>query len=168
MADDQQPSGEQGLPPENQPQLDQDSAATVTNPDVDPENPRTGQDYVVGGSLQSPRSDTGENGEFHPQEGGTTQGGTRVSPITRRFMEARDHVQSCNEEKALRDRTGPCLECGATVSYGQTECPHAVLILGTCESCGTNYDRAGWTNRPGTRTAAEDQGDAAAPASEEA
>jgi hypothetical protein len=157
MADDQQPRD-----------TDDGVEATVTNPDVDPENPPTPQNYAVGGPLQSPPApDDGD--AFHPQEGGTTQGGERVSAATRRFIDARDHVQNCVEEKSLRDRTGVCTECGATVSYGQTECPHAVLVLGTCANCGTNYDRAGWTNKPTELTAAaEDQGDAAAPANQEA
>lgn len=70
--------------------------------------------------------------------------------VSQRYQEAADHVTSCPDEKTLRDRQGPCLECGAVVQYGQTECPHAVLILGTCDNCGTNYDRAGWTHRPET------------------
>lgn len=74
--------------------------------------------------------------------------------VNLRFVEARDHVLNCPEEKSLRDRTGACLTtysdgtvCDGQVRYGQTECPHGVLLIGTCETCGQNYDRAGWTHR---------------------
>jgi hypothetical protein len=56
----------------------------------------------------------------------------------------KEHIADCNDPKQLRDRVGTCTNDGEQVNYGQTECPHAVLLLGTCESCGTNYDRGGW------------------------
>lgn len=104
-----------------------------------------------------------EGGTDYVVEGVPVQPAQRTSgsAIQQRFVEAREHVMSCPDEKELRDRTGECLNCGAIVHYGQTTCPHAVLVLGTCENCGTNYDRAGWTNKP------VQEGEAAAPTSQE-
>jgi hypothetical protein len=122
-------------------------------------------DYVVGGPTEA--AAPAQGGGFAPSEGGITQGGTRPTVRTRRFEEARAHVEACADEKTLTDRVGTCdtlmaggSTCGATVPFGQTECPHAVLITGTCPNCGTVHTRAGktagWTG-DGSNTPAQPQ-----------